>query len=216
MTAMKQGGALPTIFSFFLGLIVTAFVGVGVYTFHPSPDRHFGRQLEELERREQSVRGARPPEQLTAADQDRIQALTEERNALNDTMRDAREVWSRSTSIVLIVFATVAMVISLIRADRLPVISNGLLLGGIFTMLYGVGWIVASDSSVTRFVVMTVALAITLALGYVRFVRRAPRGPDAGTGGGPGTEIGELARRVRELEERLSRAGSALGDRPER
>lgn len=31
------------------------------------------------------------------------------------------------------------MAISLVRADQLPVISNGLLLGGVFTMLYGVG-----------------------------------------------------------------------------
>ena len=45
MPVAKRSGALPTIFSFFLGLIVTAFIGVGVYTFHPSPERDFARQL---------------------------------------------------------------------------------------------------------------------------------------------------------------------------
>ena len=33
----RQHYALQTIFSFFLGLIVLAFVGVGVNTFYPSP-----------------------------------------------------------------------------------------------------------------------------------------------------------------------------------
>ena len=63
--------------------------------------------------------------------------------------------------------ATLAMAVSLVRANQLQVISNGLLLGGVFTMLYGVGWIIATDVSKARFVVMAIALVITLALGYV-------------------------------------------------
>jgi hypothetical protein len=216
MPDVKRSGALPTIFSFFLGLIVTAFVGVGVYTFHPSPERDFARQLEEVNRQEQDVRNSRPPEQLTLADRDQIQVLNDERNELNDAMREAREAWGRSTSIVLIVFATIAMAISLVRADRMPVISNGLLLGGIFTMLYGVGWIVATDTSVTRFVIMTVALVITLALGYVRFVRREIPALPAGRSGTDNVDLGELGQRVRDLEERMNRAASVLGDRSDR
>lgn len=205
-------GALATIFSIFLGLIVTAFVGVGVYTFHPPPEEDLLRQREALSRQEQDVRDSRPPEQLTAEDRERIGAINDRRNVLNDQIRDVRSAWERSTSIVLIVFATIVMAVSLVRADRLPVISNGLLLGGIFTMLYGVGWIVATDTSVTRFVVMTVALAITLALGYIRFVRQetaptaaAPRAADDGS-------VAALQQRVQELEERMRRAASVFGD----
>lgn len=211
MSTRKQSGALPTIFSFFLGLIVTAFVGVGVYTFHPPPQEDLMRQREALDRQEQDIRHARPPEQLSADDRDRIAALDDQRNTLDDAIRQAVSSWGRSTSIVLILFATLVMGVSLVRADRLPVISNGLLLGGIFTMLYGVGWIVATDTSVTRFVVMTLALGITLALGYLRFVRQAA----ASGAGEPRAEgdVAELRRRVDELEERLRRAAGALGDR---
>jgi hypothetical protein len=213
MPDVKRSGALPTIFSFFLGLIVTAFVGVGVYTFHPSPEMDFRQELEELNRREQDIRDSRPPEQLSSADRDQIRVLNDERNELHDTMRKAREAWGRSTSIVLIVLATIAMAISLVRADRLPVINNGLLLGGIFAMLYGVGWIVATDTSVTRFVVMTVALGVTLALGYVRFVRRGTPAPPGGMSGADGADLAELGRRVRDLEERMDKAASVLGGR---
>jgi hypothetical protein len=117
--------------------------------------------------------------------------------------------------VILIVFATLAMGVSLVRADQLPVISNGLLLGGLFTMLYGVGWIVATDTSIARFLVMTAALVITLGLGYVRFVRRGTTSPSPSPVVGsaiPETEgLAHIERRVRELEERMNEAAHALG-----
>ena len=113
------------------------------------------------------------------------------------------------------VFATLTMAVSLVRAGQLPVIGNGLLLGGVFTMLYGVGWIVATDTSVTRFLVMTVALAITLGLGYVRFVRRGRPSPvTAGPGVPAGEGLADIERRVRDLEERMHEAAQALARKP--
>ena len=209
MPDLGRSRALQTIFSFFLGLMVTAFVGVGVYTFHPSPERESARQIKDLDRQEQAIRNSRPPDELTPADRNQIQAITDERNEMADAAQTTREAWGRSTSIIIMIFATLAMAISLVRADRLPVITNGLLLGGVFTMLYGVGWIIATDTSVARFVVMTVALAITLALGYVRFVRRAAS--VASTTSTEGADPGEIERLVRELEERMNQAASALG-----
>jgi hypothetical protein len=104
------------------------------------------------------------------------------------------------------------MAVSLVRADQLPVISNGLLLGGVFTMLYGVGWIVASDRSITRFLVMTVALVITLGLGYLRFVRRGTSPPaTAESRIREGEGLTDLERRVLDLEARMDEAAHVLG-----
>jgi hypothetical protein len=102
------------------------------------------------------------------------------------------------------------MAVSLLGAPQLPVISNGLLLGGLFTMIYGVGWTIVSDSSATRFVVISVALAITLGLGYSRFARSgaAPDAPAAAT-----DASADLEARVARLEQRLDEAASALGSR---
>jgi len=215
----RQGGGssgLQTIFSFFLGLMVTAFVGVGVYTFHP-PDKGLEQQLLELDREEQAAGLGRPMDEPTDAERALMQERMDARNAAMDAHREARDGWGRSTSMILIALATLVMVISLVRADQLPVISNGLLLGGVFTMVYGVGWIVVSDTSLTRFLVLTVALAITLGLGFVRFVR--PRtagksGPGEGSppGEGPGEAwSGELEERLRILERRMEDAAAALG-----
>lgn len=211
MAHMKDGGGLHIIFAIFLGLMVTAFVGVGVYTFYPSPQTPLSRQLQELNRQERSVRNSRAADQLTPADRARIQEIDDQISRLQDAVNSAREYWGRRTSIILIIFATLVMAISLVRADRLPVISNGLLLGGVFTMIYGVGWIIATDTSVTRFSVMTVSLVITLALGYVRFVRNpGPATPQAGATAISGEGVTALERRVRNLEQRLDQAATAL------
>ena len=200
---------LRTIFAFFLGLMLTAFVGVGVYTFHPPPQR-FDNEIRDLGRKEQALREARAPNELTSADRDSLQAIERRRNEAIDAAAAARIPWARTTSITLIIVATLAMAASLIGADRLHVISNGLLLGGVFLMLYGVGWIIATDTSVARFVVITIALAITLGLAYVRFVRRAPRTAVAAAPGAEAHDASDLERRVRALEERLGAAAAAL------
>lgn len=204
---MTDGGGLKTIFSIFLGLMVTAFVGVGAYTFHPPPEELDAR-ARELAHDEQAIRNSAGPEALTPADRQRLQEVADRQYELAEAAREARERWGRSTSIILIVFATLAMAVSLVRAERWPVISNGLLLGGVFTMLYGVGWIVTTGTALPRFVVMTLALAITLALGYVRFVRGRAVPPEAGR---PDGAVGDLDRRVREIESRMNEAASALG-----
>ena len=213
MASMGWSDSLRTIFSFFLGLMLAAFVGVGVYTFH-SPPEQFDSQIRDLTRREQAIRNSRPPNELEASDRDQIQEINRQRNDLTDTAEKTRKPWVRSTSIILMVFATLAMAVSLVRPGQLPVISNGLLLGGIFTMLYSVGWIVASDTSITRFLVMTVGLLTTLGLGYLRFVRRSATSPvAAGSGIQDGEGFADVERRVRVLEERMDEAAQALGHR---
>lgn len=214
MAETRSATGLQTLFAIFLGLMVTAFVGVGVYTFYPGPFKEFEGRLESLNREREALEIAKSDAERTPEDRAAIQAVQDRINTAQDEMEMATGDWGRRTSIILVIFATLAMAISLIRANQLPVISNGLLLGGVFSMLYGVGWIIASDTSTMRFVIMTAALAITVGLGYVRFVRgradaTAPGGSVMLTGEG----VAELEQRVRELERRLDDAASALGSK---
>jgi hypothetical protein len=216
MVHAARGNGLQTIFSFFLGLMLTAFLGVGVYTFHP-PAKEPNLRIQELDRREQEIRNKSPQEELSAADRDEVQQITDTRNKLYDESRVQREAWGRSTSIILVALATMVMAVSLVRADQLAVISNGLLLGGVFTMVYGVGWIIATDTSVARFAVLTAALAITLGLGYARFVRRQPLLAARAESGMADVEgLGRIEQRLRNLEERVGKAADALVPREDR
>jgi hypothetical protein len=209
--AEQRAPGLQTLFAIFLGLMVTAFVGVGVYTFYPNPALEFRDRIMNLDRRQQAMGTLKPDVALTPEDRARIQELVDQRNKLQDQSQAASEGWGSRTSIILVSLATLVMVISLTFAKNLPVISNGLLMGGVFTMLYGVGWVIASGTSTTRFIVMSFALLITLALGYLRFVRRRALAEAQGEGASvPGAGFSDLEQRVRTLEERLEQAATAL------
>lgn len=214
--AAERATGLQIIFSFFLGLMVAAFVGVGVYTFYPQPELKYQQKLQELYRQQEDIQNFKDPTKITPAERTRLRVIQKEIRGLEDKQTKSRETWGRVTSIILITFATAVMSISLIRADQLPVISNGLMLGGVFTMVYGVGWIVATGTSYARFAVMTVALVITLGLGYLRFVRgrkavaAAAAAGGEGTGATSGAEVAGLEARVESIERRLAAIGDAL------
>ncbi|TLM79776.1 MAG: hypothetical protein FDZ70_02540 [Actinobacteria bacterium] len=164
-----QRDALETIFSFFLGLMVLAFTGVGVNTALPSA-RFDGSTI----------------------------------------------------SIALVASATLSMAVSLIRSHQLRIVSNGLLLGGVFTMLYGTGWSIFGENDWTRFLVIAFALVVTIALGYAKFARSreaTASGPAPATSGPTHDEtaLGSLAARVARLEALTSAAAAGFaGENPSR
>ncbi|HRA74826.1 MAG TPA: hypothetical protein PLE12_01160 [Propionicimonas sp.] len=170
---MKSNGALQVIFAFFLGLVVTGFVAIGVSTFYPEPN-------------------------------------------WEQVGDDGYQSWRLVTSIILLVLATVLLVVSLTLPDDLTVISNGVLLGGVFTMLYAVGMTLSTTTSLYRFLVVAVALAVTIGIGYLRFTRRGRTGPAAafpsGAGGVAGTLPPDAAARIDSLEHRLDALRRALDD----
>lgn len=220
VTADRQHSALQTIFSFFLGLMVVAFIGVGVNTFYPSPAEGSKPRLEELRRQQDELRVQARGRDLEAPQQAEMDRLIAEQNALHRTIEAEEKGWARVTSIILVLLATLVMSVSLVRNEQLRVLSNGLLLGGLFTMVYGVGWVIFSGSSVTRFAVMAFALIVAIALGYAKFVRGraraalpAPAAPALSSEGG-GTAVAGLEARVAALEARAAAAAAALGGPP--
>lgn len=161
---MKGTGALQIIFAFFLGLVVVAFVGIGVSTFYPAP--------------EWSAEGAYAQ-------------------------------WQLWTGIILLVIATGLLAVSLALPDEHVVISNGVLLGGVGTMLYAVGMTVSTTNSIWRFVVVGVALAVTVGIGYLKFARRRLDSPVA-SAPVPEAGMGEVGDRLSALERKLDALGRAL------
>jgi hypothetical protein len=232
-------GVLQAIFAVFLGLMITAVVGVGVYTFHPNPGEETQEQVQTLYDDRAAIEGCSSPtpekclswDQLSAADKARVKAIDAQIAALQRTSEEESSQWRMSTSVILIVIATMLMAVALALGDSGAVLSNGILLGGLFTMLYGVGWGLTSGNSVTRFLVLVAALVVSLGLGYLKFVRgRRPEAvevvpptqpavaPTAGggaSGGGTSAEVAVLSLRVAALERRLAAAAAGLTGDPE-
>jgi len=215
MARDRQNYALQTIFSFFLGLMVLAFIVVGVITFYPSPNQDRDVKMEQLNRQQQAIYSANDGKTLSAEDQAQVDDIQKQIDAIILANEAEYEIWARNVSIVLIMFATLVMGVSLIRSEQLRVISNGLLLGGLFTMVAGVVWVLTSGESIARFVVILFAFVITLGLGYVKFVRQREETPVvAGAGGAALTldegAVGDLVRRIDAIERRTAAAAEAL------
>ncbi|PKQ32143.1 MAG: hypothetical protein CVT62_03665 [Actinobacteria bacterium HGW-Actinobacteria-2] len=163
---MKRNVALQIIFAFFLGLVLVAFVWIGVITFYPEP------------------------------------SWTSEGGDA------AARTWRLTVGIILLVTATALSAISLSLPVRAEAIANGVLLGGVFTMLTAVGMALSSETGALRFAVVTAALVVTIGIGYLRFGRGPRVAPVAATADGQADP--ELAARVEQLERRLDAIRRAL------
>ncbi len=231
----RRGDALQLIFSFFLGILLVVVVGVGVWTFYEQP---FGpnspeqERLEELYKQQEQINMRTGGKEMTPADQAEMKKIQDEVDRINDDMSDRRDQWAVNTSIILIIFATVLMAISLFLPEMLRVFSNGFLLGGMFTLIYGTGWSFAGGDTRARFWVVLVALILSVGIGYLRFIlgrqQKAEAAALAAAGGaGAGIAAGavltadsdalsDLAARVTELERRAAAAAAALGANTDR
>ena len=133
-----ERGALPAIFAVFLGLMIAAVVGLGVYTFMPSPGERTQQQVSDLSEQRDDILGCsksaytcRSYDELTVAEKARYEQLTQQIDDLQDRADQERDAWAQRTAIVLIVVATALMALSLLMTESMVVLSNGILLGGL-------------------------------------------------------------------------------------
>lgn len=144
------------IYTFFVGLFLAIFVGMGIAVFYESP-----KAPEPPSWYESMVEKKEPTE-----------AEKQEEKAFNARQKEYdQQMWhyNRNASLIVLVCAVVILTISLALSEKLGVIADGLLLGGIFSLLYGIGRGMATDSNKYRFLVAALGLVITLVLGYVKF-----------------------------------------------
>jgi hypothetical protein len=141
---------------FFVGLFLAIFLGTGIAVFYPSPKE------------------PTPPTWYTQSEKapEITKAERLQEREFNQKQQDYAKqisIYNRNVSIIALVFAIFVLIITLALSERLGVVADGLLLGGIFTLLYGIGRGIATDSNQYRFIVAAVGLFVTIALGYIKF-----------------------------------------------
>jgi len=96
-----------------------------------------------------------------------------EERKYNEAMKVFNETtmsdYNRNVSLIVLCCAVIVLAISLIFDKKLGTVADGLLLGGIFTLLYGIGRGIAVDSNKFRFLVASIGLAVTIILGFIKF-----------------------------------------------
>lgn len=133
---------------------MATFVGVGVAAFYPGP-----KQPEWPMRQEFTDSKCNP----TAEE---IQFEKDQR-----VFQNLNKLYSRNVSIITLIFSVIILVISLTFIAKLPLISDGLLLGGLFTQLYSIMRGFESEDNKFRFIAVSVGLVTSLIVGYLKFLK---------------------------------------------
>ena len=154
---MTDNRLLTFVYTFFLGLMLAFFVGFGINTFYPGPTApSYSAELETY--------GKTPTDEQIA-----------KQNAFNREMEQYNkelQPYSRNVSMISLVAAVALLMVSILSEKRVKVMANGIMLGGLFTLIYSIIRAAMSENSKYIFIVVSIGLAVVLYLGYHRFVRK--------------------------------------------
>jgi len=63
------------------------------------------------------------------------------------------------------------LILSLVLQKKIDMLSDGLLLGGVFTLIYSIFRSFGGNDSRYSFAVVSVGLILTMVLGYIKFIQ---------------------------------------------
>lgn len=153
---MQEAKFTTAAYAIFLGLLLSVFAGFGIATFYQAPS------------------APTFPEEVNPVnepDQERQQRDWLEYQERTEQHQSGMEGYHRDVSIISLVIAVFLVGAGLLLSSKIKVLADGLLLGGIFTLLYSIGRSFAAEDAAHSFVTLAIALAVVGYLGYNRFVK---------------------------------------------
>ena len=154
---MNEHHSLKTAYTFFLGLLLAIFVGVGVQAFYSQP---------------------KFPEYPTFGYTEK--PTVEEKKAQEEFDKKVKEhdeqskPYHRNVSLITMGAAIVFLAVGVLFDKKLKIIANGFMIGGILTLIYSIGRSFAADNLKYTFAAVSAGLVIAFALGYWQFLRPKP------------------------------------------
>lgn len=150
---MQENSVMRLVYTFFLGVLIAVFVGVGINTFYEGP------------------KAPEPNGIFTTPVKDDAELQKQQRDydAKYIVYNESLKSYSRNVSVVVMMAAVILVGLSLYYEKRSSIIANGVMLGGLFTLVYGVIRSMVSEDTRYIFMAATVALVVALFLGYRRF-----------------------------------------------
>ncbi len=88
------------------------------------------------------------------------------------TYFQASQLYNRNVSIISVTAAVIILVASLTLFKRILLIADGLLLGGVLTLIYSIIRGFGTEDNMFRFIVVLIGLITALILGYIKFIRK--------------------------------------------
>jgi hypothetical protein len=149
---------LKALYAIAIAFLVVAFVGFGISAFYPEP---------RLPAYPNEVVGGMRPENRTPEQKEKIEEFHQEEKAYRENI----STYNLIVASISIGAAVLLLVGSILWLSRLAVIGDGVTLGAVFTLFYGLIRAFMSNNEQFRFVAVAIGLVIVVALVYWRFVR---------------------------------------------
>ena len=151
---MESNHILKLIYTFILGIVLAIFIGVGVHTFYEAPEYPempvtYGEISED----------GKPTSEQVQYDRE-FEAYSEESQA-----------YERNASIILLSLSVGLVALGLIFAKRLGFLADGVLLGGMLSLLHSLIRATSADDTKFLFVAVSISVVVVMFLGYWRFAR---------------------------------------------
>jgi len=159
----KNGNmTLKLIYTFLIGIFLAVFVGVGIAAFYPEP------KFPEAP----AIIKYGSPDMIKSSEQpSEVKSQIEKFDKEEKEYQAKSKIYNRNASIIALVASIIIVIASLTLFKTILFIADGLLLGGVLTLLYSVMRGFGTDDNMFRFVVVSVGFAISLFLGYVKFIQ---------------------------------------------
>ena len=145
---------LTNLYALAISFLVVAFVGFGISAFYPAPE--FPQPPPETEF------GGSP-----STEKEKELAAEQREKEYQEPLSEYNKV----VASIAIGAAILLLVISILWLNRLPVIGDGVTLGAVFTLFYGLVRAFTTEDEVFRFIAVAVGLVLVLALVYWKFIR---------------------------------------------
>lgn len=154
---MEHNTLFKLIYTFILGVVVALFLGVGVQAFYEAP------KAPEYPIMTMPYKVDPPAD--NAKESERQAKYEQESKAYGERSK----VYERNVSVILLVLAVLTIAVGLLSFSKIGFLSDGILLGGLFTLVHALIRGFAADDSKYLFVAATVSVVVILYLGYRRF-----------------------------------------------
>jgi hypothetical protein len=159
---MEDNKVLKLVYTFFIGILIAIFVGVGIATFYPGPSApQWPVELNTMGKEPTAVE-----EQIQKTFDIKMQAYQEKSKPYN-----------QNVSVITLLASVFLLGLSIALEKKIKIIADGIMLGGLFTLLYSIGRGFASENTKYVFITVTIGLAVALYLGYHKFVKTDTKKP---------------------------------------
>jgi hypothetical protein len=155
---------VKVIYTIFIGILLATSIGVGIAAFYPGPKAP--------DYPNESV----PYKTVPATENPTTQEIrpSESQLAFEKKIKEhqkASEVYNRNVALAAVGFSIAILIISLTFLHSIQMIADGLLLGGVFTLVYGIIRSFGSGEQKFMFAITTLGFVIALVLGYIKFIK---------------------------------------------